>query len=227
MGAFAVTQWRREKVPIWQGLGLAWDKNAVADLAAGIVIGSLVMGGVFGVEWAAGVLQVHDFTPPNPAWYLWLPLLAFLAFGEEIAYRSLMLNGLLAVLKKPWIALVVMAAFFGLAHAGNPDATVLSVLGNALGGLVYGVAFLGRRRIWMPLGLHFAWNFVQSPILGFPILGQKIGLLQTDPVGSVLLNGGNYGPEAGLIGMAFRFIAIAMTIGWFSSQIRTGLMKKL
>lgn len=227
MGAFAVTQWRREKVPIWQGLGLHWDATSIADLAAGIVIGSLVMGGVFGVEWAAGVLQVHDFTPPNPAWYLWLPLLAFLAFGEEIAYRSLMLNGLLAVLKKPWIALVVMAAFFGLAHAGNPDATAFSVLGNALGGLVYGVAFLGRRRIWMPLGLHFAWNFVQSPILGFPILGQKIGLLQTDPVGSVLLNGGNYGPEAGLIGMAFRFAAIAMTIGWFSSQIRTGYMKKL
>lgn len=226
MGAFAVTQWRRDKTPFWAGLGLHWDITSIADLAAGIVIASLAMITVFGVEWATGVMKVQGFHSPNAAWFLWLPLLAFLAFGEEIAYRSLMLNGLLVLLKRPWIALVIMATFFGLAHTGNPNATVLSVLGNALGGLVYGVAFLGRRRIWMPLGLHFAWNFVQSPILGFPILGRQIGLIQTDPVGSVILNGGDYGPEAGLVGMAFRFVVIAMTIGWFSLYPQMGLKKK-
>jgi hypothetical protein len=108
-----------------------------------------------------------------------------------------------------------MAACFGLAHAGNPNSTPLSVLGNALGGFMYGIAFLGTRRIWLPLGLHFAWNFVQYPVLGFPLLDREIRLLHMSPGGSVILNKGNYGPEAGLIGMAFRFIVIVLLVIWF------------
>lgn len=215
IGAFAVTRWRNEKIPIWKGLGLEFDAHATADLAAGIVIGSLAMVGVFGVEWALGVLQVRGFQPPDIVWYLWFPLLAILVFGEEIAYRSLMLNGLQVILGKAWMAVFIMAAAFGLAHAGNPNATILSVLGNALGGLVYGIAFLGSRRIWLPLGLHFAWNFVQAPVLGFPILGREIGLLQITSVGNVIFNGGSYGPEAGLIGMASRFFVITLLFIWF------------
>jgi hypothetical protein len=145
-----------------------------------------------------------------------LPLLAFLAFGEEVVYRSLMLNGLLVMLKRRVLAVVVMAACFGLAHAGNPHASALSVLGNAMGGLVYGVAFLGSGRIWLPLGLHFAWNLVQGPLLGFPFLGREIGLVRQTLVGSALITGGSYGPEAGLVGMAFRFVAIALLVGWLS-----------
>jgi hypothetical protein len=87
-------------------------------------------------------------------------------------------------------------------------------VGNALGGVVYGVAFLGSRRIWLPLGLHVAWNFVQAPVLGFPFLWGEVGLIRQTPVGSALLTGGSYGPEAGLIGMGFRFVAIALLLAW-------------
>lgn len=215
-GAFAVPRWRRAQIPPWQGMGLRIDARAWIDLAAGIAIGALVMAGVFGVEWVLGVLHVRGAQLPDLGWARWLPVLAFLAFGEEVAYRSLMLNGLLVLLRKRWLAVTVMAACFGLAHAGNPNASPLSVPGNALGGLVYGVAFLGSGRIWLPLGLHFAWNFVQAPVLGFPFLGKEIGLVQQTPVGNVLITGGSYGPEAGLVGMAFRFVAIALLAGWLS-----------
>lgn len=174
------------------------------------------MFGVFVVEWVTGVIHVQSFQFPSLGWMIWLPLMAFMAFGEELVYRSLMLNGLHVILRKPWLAVIIMASFFGLAHAGNPDASVLSVLGNALGGLVYGVAFLGSGRIWLPFGLHFAWNVIQSPVLGFPFLGREIGLVQVIPLGSAIINGGSYGPEAGLIGMVFRFVAIALLLGWLS-----------
>jgi membrane protease YdiL (CAAX protease family) len=225
-GAFAMPVWRRAQIPPWQGMGLRFDASAWVDLAAGITIGTLAMGGIFGVEWGLGVLQIHGAQLPNLNWVTWLPLLAFLAFGEEIAYRSLMLNGLQEILQKRWLALIVMAACFGLAHAGNPNASALSVLGNALGGLMYGVAFLGSGRIWLPLGLHFAWNFVQSPILGFPFLGKEIGLVQQATIGSALISGGSYGPEAGLVGMAFRFIAIALLLGWVSLQSKRKIYDK-
>jgi membrane protease YdiL (CAAX protease family) len=215
-GVAAVQHWRHAQIPPWQGMGLCFDKRARMDLGAGIVIGTLVMGGIFGVERALDVLYVRGVQLPNLGWATWLPVLAFLAFGEEVAYRSLMLNGLLVMLRRRWLAVIVMAACFGLAHAGNPNASALSVLGNALGGLMYGVAFLGSERIWLPLGLHFAWNFVQAPVLGFPFLDKEIGLVQQSPIGSDLITGGSYGPEAGLVGMAFRFVAIALLVGWLS-----------
>ncbi len=217
-GVAAVRHWRRAPIPPWQGMGLRFDTRARSALGAGIVIGAVVMGAIFGVEWALGVLHVRGVQIPNLGWAIWLPVLAFLAFGEEVAYRSLMLNGLLVMLRKRWLAVIVMAACFGLAHAGNPNASALSVLGNALGGLMYGVAFLGSGRIWLPLGLHFAWNFVQTPVLGFPFLGKEVGLVQQTPVGSALITGGSYGPEAGLVGIAFRFVAIALLVGWLSWQ---------
>lgn len=215
-GTFAVSQWRRAQIPPWLGMGLRIDSHTWVDLAAGIAIGGLVMVGIFSVEWALGGLYVSGVQLPSLGWALWFPVLAFLAFGEEIAYRSLMLNGLLVILQKRWLAVIVMAACFGLAHAGNPNASALSVLGNALGGLVYGIAFVLSGGIWLPLGLHFAWNFVQAPVLGFPFLGKEIGLVQQTAVGIPLITGGSYGPEAGLVGMAFRLVAIALVVGWLS-----------
>lgn len=215
-GLLAVPHWHRAQIRPWQGMGLSYDTNTWLDLAGGVAVGALTMGGIFGVEWAMGMLRIQSVQPPNLCWITWLPGLVLLAFGEEVAYRSLMLNGLLVVLRKRWLALTVMAACFGLAHAWNPNASPFSVLGNALGGLVYGVAFLRSGRIWLPLGLHFAWNFIQSPVLGFPLLGMQVGLVQQTPVGNVLLTGGSYGPEAGLVGMAFRFVAIALVLGWTS-----------
>jgi membrane protease YdiL (CAAX protease family) len=199
-------------------MGLRFDTRAWTDLGVGVAIGALAMSGIFCLEWALGVLHVRGVQVPNLGWAAWLPVLAFLAFGEEVAYRSLMLNGLLVMLRRRWLAVTVMAACFGLAHAANPHASALSVLGNALGGLVYGVAFLGSERIWLPLGLHFAWNWVQAAVLGFPFLDKEIGLVRQTPVGSALLTGGSYGPEAGLVGMAFRFVAIALLALWFSWQ---------
>ena len=54
------------------------------------------MGGIFGVERALGVFGVQL---PNAGWAIWLPVLAFLVSGGKVAHRSLMLNGLLVMLR--------------------------------------------------------------------------------------------------------------------------------
>jgi membrane protease YdiL (CAAX protease family) len=218
-GVAAVQRWRHARISPWEGMGLRLDRRVWADVGGGVAISALLMGGIFCVEWALGMLRVHGVQPPNLCWMVRLPVLAFLAFVEEAVYRSLMLKGLLVLLRKRWLALIVMAAVFGLAHAGNPNASALSVLGNVVDGLIYGVAFLGSGRIWLPWGLHFAWNFFQGPVLGFPVSGLDMGgWVQQTPVGNALLTGGSYGPEAGLIAMAFRVVAIALLAGWLSRR---------
>jgi len=218
-GVAAVQRWRQARISAWEGMGLRLDRRVWVDVGVGMAISALVMGGIFCAEWALGMLRVHGLQPPNLRWMVRLPVLAFLAFVEEAVYRSLMLKGLLVLLRKRWLALVIMGAAFGLAHAGNPNASVLSVLGNLVDGLIYGVAFLGSGRIWLPWGLHFAWNLFQGPVLGFPVSGLDMGgLVRQIPVGNALLTGGSYGPEAGLVAMAFRVVAIALLVGWLSRR---------
>ena len=73
------------------------------------------------------------------------------------------------------------------------------------------MALGGGKNRWPPLGLHFSWNFSQGPIWGFPVSGFDFGgLIMQETPGSDLVIGGAYGPEAGLVGMFFRFVIMAM-----------------
>ncbi len=110
---------------------------------------------------------------------------------------------------------MVAAVLLGLFYLANPGAGALSVCGNTLGGLIYGMAFVRSGRLWLPLGLHFAWNDVQGPVLGFPVSGLSAGgMLQIHDLGPAGLTGGAYGPEAGLVGILFRFVVLAMLLAW-------------
>jgi hypothetical protein len=63
--------------------------------------------------------------------------------------------------------------------------------------------------------LHFAWNFTQGPLLGFPVSGMDAGGLQRiADAGPASLTGGAYGPEAGAVGIVFRFVVIALLLAW-------------
>ncbi len=95
-------------------------------------------------------------------------------------------------------------------------ASPLSVLSNSLGGVAYGLAFVLTGRIWLGLGLHFAWNFVQGPVLGFIVSGHVLGggFLRITDNGPDWLTGGAYGPEGGVVGLAMRFIVIAAVAAW-------------
>jgi hypothetical protein len=133
---------------------------------------------------------------------------------EEVFFRALLLNGLVVVLGgRKWLAILISAALFGIIHLSNPGASAISAFGNALGGIIYGMAFLGGKNIWLPMGLHFSWNFSQGPIFGFPVSGLNMGgLIVQEHSGSALLTGGAYGPEAGMVGITFRFVIMIMVL---------------
>ena len=214
-----VLLWRRRKSRerLGKTFGTWLDRGVPTEVAAGIAIGGFVMLGIFGVEWALGAIQVTGIGGPVGLWWAWLAFLMVAAMLEEILSRSFLLGGLVSVLgKAKWVAVVISALYFGLAHLGNPNASVVSVVGNALGGVMYAVAFLGSGRIWLAWGLHFSWNFFQAPVVGFPVSGLELpSLIQQTTTGSEWITGGAYGPEAGAVGMAGRFAVIALLFAWF------------
>lgn len=214
--------WRRTGLSPAHAIGLRRDRGALLEFACGIAIGSAAMAGVFLALWLGGYDRVRGVRPPTPETARWLLVLPFSAFAEEVLFRGLLLGGMLVVLRRRSVAVAAMAALFGLAHATSPHASLLGVSSNALGGVVYGVAFLGSGRIWLPYGLHLAWNLLQGPILGFRVSGRDMGgLLQHVPQGPTSLTGGPYGPEASLLAIAFRLVALGLVAVWIVSWMRS------
>jgi hypothetical protein len=62
-----------------------------------------------------------------------------------------------------------------------------------------GALYLLTRRLWLSIGLHWAWNFFEGPIYGSDVSGiQSASLLRAHIHGPFLLTGGVFGPEAGV-----------------------------
>lgn len=218
-GGLLIVHWRKTKGSLWETLGLTMDRKMPLEWLVGFLIGGLVMFAIFGIEWALNVIQIEGVAYPGEDFWPWVLFLIIAALLEEVLSRSFFLGGLVIILRdRKWLAVAISALFFGLAHAVNPSASIISIFGNVLGGVVYAIAFLESGRIWMAWGLHFAWNFFQGSIFGFPVSGMTEGgsIVQQIAVGPELITGGAYGPEAGLVGMSFRFVAIALLYAWFS-----------
>ena len=51
----------------------------------------------------------------------------------------------------------------GLAHLDNPNATLYSAAAIGIeAGMLLGAAYVLTRRLWLALGLRFAWNFLAA-----------------------------------------------------------------
>jgi membrane protease YdiL (CAAX protease family) len=138
----------------------------------------------------------------------------------------MLISGLAMIIGGRRSAAMLVAAFlFGLTHGFFAGASSLSIISNSLGGVMYGLAFVLTGRIWLGVGLHFAWNFVQGPILGFILSGHFVrgALFYNDDLGPDWMTGGVYGPEGGIVGIGFRFVVIAAVLVWAGRRMRTGI----
>jgi membrane protease YdiL (CAAX protease family) len=93
------------------------------------------------------------------------------AVGEEAIFRGYLLTGLDAVWGR-WRALSIMMIVFGSFHliayseGGLQSGTLaLAILLATLFGGLLGLVYLRTGSLWVPVILHFAWNFVESDLL--------------------------------------------------------------
>lgn len=222
MGLVAIGYWWHHRQSILKGFGFTFHWEMFKDLGAGLLISLIAMIGIFLGELLLGSIQILGLPMRLDTLGGHIAMLAFGAVFEEFFFRSLILSGLVVLFfGRKWPAILLTAVLFGLVHFNNSNATYVSTFGNALGGIMYGIAFVGGRNIWLPIGLHFNWNFIQGPVLGFPVSGTvKDVFITQKAIGPEWLTGGAYGPEAGLVGMSFRFLVIALVLYYL--QLRSG-----
>jgi hypothetical protein len=70
-----------------------------------------------------------------------------------------------------------------------------------LAGVFLGYGYTSTRQLWLPIGLHTGWNFFEGTVFGFPVSGMADfpSLIHITVKGPILLTGGAFGPEAGLV----------------------------
>ncbi|MEN9674953.1 MAG: hypothetical protein RIS76_849 [Verrucomicrobiota bacterium] len=200
------------------------------QLALGVLIGTAMIGLVFGVELAAGWIRLKpaaaraasEFHASDLAFQL--ILFASVALGEEITYRGCVLKNLAEGLnpgRHPSAvatlgACGLAAVLFGLFHAGNDNASAIAILNIGLVGVFLGLCLLWTRSLAIPMGVHFGWNFFQGPVFGFPVSGENMGqtVLDLAQGGPVVMTGGTFGPEGGLLSTGSTLLGIGAVALW-------------
>jgi hypothetical protein len=64
----------------------------------------------------------------------------------------------------------------------------------------------------MSIGLHIAWNFCEGVVFGLPVSGDKEGasIVAIQQLGPARFTGGEFGPEAGWLGIAVSLLGVAV-----------------
>ncbi len=189
-------------------------------LFAGILVGSGLQSLTILVIYLYGGFKVIAV---NAVSILIIPFtVAFtVAILEEILLRGIVFR----ITEEKWgskIALFISGIIFGGLHLINPHVTLVSVLCIIVVGVLLGAAYMYYRNLWVPIAIHFAWNFTQNGIFGAITSGnEKTGsLLTTQMNGPEILTGGQFGPEGSIQAVLLCFIAAAVIIRQLYKQYK-------
>lgn len=223
--------------------GLHLHRNWWIDLCFGLALGAVLMFLIFLVEWAAGWVTLAGFFRPSStglplALGILFNLVAYICVGiyEELQSRGYHLKNLAEGLSfvGPKGAVIAATLFssviFGLMHAANPNATVISTFNLFLAGIFLAVGYTLTGELAISIGLHITWNFFQGNVFGFPVSGTDAGatFIAIEQGGHPLVTGGAFGPEAGLIGIAAMILGSLVTILWVRVRYgRAGILGRL
>ncbi len=203
------------------------DKRPFVSLGFDLTHGlrDTILGLLIGALWLAlslGVLSLLGLASPQESNPISLPILALGGIAlllnvvtQEMLVRSYIFQtvqthfGAIA-------ALLLSSIFFVALHAGAIRNSWLAAL-NVLGaGLLFGIAYLVSKNLWLPMAIHFAWNFALGPVLGLSLSGQNPfrvhwQFLRID--GPSILTGGRFGVEGSLI-VTFTTIIFIIGLIW-------------
>jgi membrane protease YdiL (CAAX protease family) len=190
---------------------IAFSKSA-GWFFPGAILGFAIFCVLYLILWATGVAHYSGLGEWTGVAVPGAAALAA-AVGEEIVFRG----ALFRILDERWgstVATLVSAAIFGLLHALNPGATLVSTMAIALeAGVLLAAAYAAARTLWLPIGLHFGWNFTEGGIFGAAVSGGRSkSVFEFALRGPDVYTGGTFGPEASVWAVAVGLATSALLI---------------
>lgn len=177
-------------------------KHAIRDIAVGMATGASWLALSLGIAWVAGwvTLQIPVVVS--------LPLLAGAAiavFFNVLTQQFLLCGVIFQTIQSKTnfaAALLISAALFSAYHGGAFQGQWLPAINVFAAGALFCLAYGLSGNLWLPIGIHFAWNFLLGPVLGLTVSGTSqlgIGWTAFSVEGPSLFTGGAFGLEGGLI----------------------------
>lgn len=212
-----------EELP-WRSLGASFHKGWLKDLVIGSALGFATL--VVAVVIAIAGRGLRFSVNPVEATAIVKSLIGsgvifvIAAFAEEALFRGYALQTLTRA-KLAWLGVALTLALFGVAHLTNPNVVPgFTFINTSIAGLWFALAYLRTRSLWLPLGLHWSWNWALGWFFGLPVSGLNVvshPFLKASDSGLIWLTGGNYGIEGGIA--ATVALALSTIFIWRTSCI--------
>jgi len=216
--AVLVLRWRKLPLSL---LGISL-KGRGKDLLAGLGVAVLLYAVGFGTSLLMGTVEIASVQ--------WVPrdllgtLLFFLlvAVTEEVMLRGFVLGRMLSAGMNRFVALFLSSALFSAMHLFNPNFALLPFVNILLAGCLLGASFLYTRNLCFPVVLHWFWNWLQGPVLGYEVSGMDSGetLLTLRLTGSDLLTGGSFGFEGSLLCTVLLVVGTLAIVAYYERRGR-------
>ena len=216
--AVLVLRWRRLPLSL---LGLSL-KGRWKDLLAGFGVVLLLYVVGFGLSLLTGTVEVAGVQLVPSALLGTLLLFLLVAVTEEVMLRGFVLGRMLAGGMNRFVALFLSSALFSAMHLFNPNFAFLPFVNILLAGCLLGASFLYTRNLCFPIVLHWFWNWLQGPVLGYEVSGTDCGqtLLTLRLKGSDLLTGGSFGFEGSLLCTVLLVVGTLAIVGYYERRGR-------
>lgn len=207
-----------------RAIGLGLHERTLTELVQGIVLGAVMMGVIFVVTLVLGMseFQLKPLTLAQALSMTSFSLAEFtvVAIGEELLFRGYLFQTLAEGTSR-LIAVIAFSLFFGFVHKSNPNATTFSLINIAIAGVWLSAAYVKTRGLWLPIGLHFSWNFFQNHVFSFPVSGLQMSDTQLGVLrdrGPEWITGGAFGPEGGAL--ATLVIVAGTVLIWYAPMFK-------
>lgn len=169
-----------------------WEGTAMGVLGAGAVGVAMI---------ASGAMVVHGLALQGAALvtdaFLWLLGMLLVGLNEEYMFRGYPLQALTRGMGF-WPAAILLSLLFGVAHLTKSDENAIDITNIILLGLLLCLTLQRTGSLWLAVGFHFSFDFMQFFVIGTRNGGaQPLGhLLNATFSGPAWANGGTLGTEA-------------------------------
>jgi uncharacterized protein len=135
---------------------------------------------------------------------------------EELIFRGALLYIAISILGTTK-ACIISAVCFGIYHwftfnvFGNPWMMLIVFLMTAIVGFSWAFAFAKTGSLYLPIGLHLGWNFIQTVVFSTGYNGQQILIRTNDnKLAGILM----------LVAFLFQVLALPLLTFWYISRLK-------
>lgn len=185
---------------------------AAFALGTGILLAGFVL--LFATHYID--FSINEFS--SVPWLAHIGLFIAVALAEELLFRGY-LQQRLATVTTPFVAALIASGAFASFHYANDGLSLLGFANLFLAGMLFGIYYMHTSNLFFPIVLHFAWNFIQGPVLGFSVSGiETSSWLSITSSDNPLITGGTFGFEGSVLCTLLISMVIYTTHQYFTSS---------